>query len=481
MPYPGILRIIPALAAAVLIAATALACRPAGPAAGNPDFAMGINNTSINDMGVNDISINRIAYIDNDGQLATVNPDGSYRQLLTAGVVADAGRGTGGVLAQPLRAERVYSWPAWSPDGSRIAVSMIQGRESGPPEVSVQSLEAATGVGGPVFVNDDPLPIAEGTPHYVQWSPDGRMLGITAATREGLTLFVADGNPGDGIRAPSTPIAVHRGAPLYFDWSPDSRWLAVHSGEEVLALRFDATFTQATAQTIGRSRSFRTPAWSPDGEQLAWSGPGGDSEALWLSRPAQADYLPMRLAEVDGDCAFLWSPDGAVIALADRQNDGAPAYRRLRLIAADGSVERIVQEDDWTLAFFWEPAGGRLAWVSLNAEERTMEWRIDDGDIAGGGIGDVEGNGDGDRPAWGLQFSPTGAAFLMLAFFDQYARSHSPWAPDGSGITIAGDQQYLAQRRNGSSGGGSRIFVAGVEDGSLHDIAGGSLAVWSPR
>ena len=444
--------------------ALAPACRLAGPDAVHPDSAM---------------TINRIAYIDDDGQLTTVNPDGSRRQQLTLGVVADAVGRIGGITAQPLTAERIYSWPAWSPDGARIAVSLLDGSGSGPPEVSVQSLESATGVGGPVFVNADPIPIADGAPHYVQWSPNGRHLGITAATRDGLTLFVVDGNPADGVRAPAAPAAVRRGGPLYFNWSPDSRSMAVHSGEDVLALHFDAAFTQATVQPIGSSRSFRTPAWSPDGAQLAWSGPGGDSEALWISRPAQADYPPLRLAEVDGDCAFLWSPDGAVIALADRQMDGSPAYRRLRLIAADGSRERIIQQDDWTLAFFWAPAGRRLAWVSLNTEERTMEWRIDAGQLDGG---DADDNGDADdTPAGGLQFSPTGITFLMLAFFDQYAASHTPWAPDGSALAIAGDQQYLAQRRNGSSSGGARIFVAGADDGSLHNIAGGSLAVWSPR
>ena len=464
------LILILAVAAVCLLAIAAPACQPAYPDANGPHSAM---------------TINRIAYIDADGQLTTVNPDGSRRQQLTLGAVADAVDRIGGIVAQPLAADRLYSWPAWSPDGARIAVSQIDASQSGPPEISVRSLESATGVGGPVFVNADPIPIADGAPHYVQWSPNGRHLGITAATRDGLTLFVADGNLGDGIRAPANPVAVRRGSPLYFNWSPDSRSLAVHSGEEVLALHFDAAFTQATVQPIGQSRSFRTPVWSPDGAQLAWSGPGGDSEALWISRPAQTDYPPLRLAEVDGDCAFLWSPDGAVIAVADRQSDGSPAYRRLRLIAADGSQERIIQQDDWTLAFFWAPTGRQLAWVALNTEERAMEWRIDPGqldapDAANADDTDSDDNA-ADTPAGGLQFSPTGTAFLMLAFFDQYASSHTPWAPDGSALTIAGDQHYLSQRRNGSSSGGPRIFVAGATDGSLHNIAGGSLSVWSPR
>jgi len=131
------------LAALTAVLLAALAC------------ALGPGAAEHNEMSM---TINRIAYIDADGQLVTSNPDGSGRNLLTTGAVARAG----GILAQPQRSNVMYSWPVWSPDGSRIAVSLLRGDSPSDAQISLHSLESSTGVGGAAFVNEAPLTIAEG-------------------------------------------------------------------------------------------------------------------------------------------------------------------------------------------------------------------------------------------------------------------------------------------------------------------------------
>ena len=54
---------------------------------------------------------------------------------------------------------------------------------------------------------------------------------------------------------------------------------------------------------------------------------------------------------------------------------------------------------------------------------------------------------------------PAERVFTMFSFFDQYAYSHSPWSPDGARLVVAGSQGPVAERRNGHSPTGARVYV----------------------
>ena len=91
-----------------------------------------------------------------------------------------------------------------------------------------------------------------------------------------------------------------------------------------------------------------------------------------------------------------------------------------------------------------------------------------------------EGSGQVAEASELFRFRPSGEVFTMLSFFDQYAYSHSPWSPDSSRLVMAGSEGPVAERRNGHTPTGSRIYVVdAVGDASPQEIAQGSVAFWS--
>ena len=72
--------------------------------------------------------VNRIAYVSPNGNLYTVDPDGSGISQLTGSIQAQSeipGPSSGGIQAQPLQMNEYYTWPTWSADGTKLAVSKV--------------------------------------------------------------------------------------------------------------------------------------------------------------------------------------------------------------------------------------------------------------------------------------------------------------------------------------------------------------------
>ena len=507
------LPILPMLAATALLAALA-GCAglpslnpdlanpdPAGPtvapAAGetaeSPESAE--NDTPGTGASLN-LSVDRIAYIGPYGDLFTVNPDGSGQRRLTgvsqvrsrqadpAGPASPADAAAF-YRVQDLDFNESYAWPTWSPDGARLAVSRVRITPNRSLEVSVQVIDAVTGLSRIVYENDVPALIADGAPHYLYWSPDGEYLSFLAATRQGLTLFVVNPDTAEGA------VALERGAPLYFSWGGNGQSLIVHSREAVKLLQ--KPFDPAGALLLVNSLGFRTPALSPDGRRWALvSGDGsgtessgesggavsvGDGEDLAVGRAGRPilDTGPL--------VAFMWSPDGRTLAVADNPDPQGRIFRRLRLVDADGGNPRTLVEDS-LLAFYWSPNGERLAWVGVDAEEQVFEWNvIAPSGVDGGGPADLTNPENLAASAAGrklFRFRPSGEVFTMLSFFDQYAYSHSPWSPDSSRLVVAGSEGPIAERRNGHTPTGARVYVLdAVGNAPPQEIAQGSVAFWS--
>ena len=423
------------------------------------------------------MSVDRIAYIGPYGDLFTVNPDGSDERRLT-GVSQvrsrpsdPAGPASPSDTAafysvQDLDFNESYAWPTWSPDGSRIAVSRVQITANRSLEVSIQVIDAVTGISRIVYDNDVPAMVADGTPHYLYWSPDGTILSFLATTRQGLTLFAVNPDTIDGATA------LERGAPLYFSWDGDGQSLLVHSRKELKLL--ERPFHADTIQHLMNAEGFRTPALSPDGARWALSTSGIAGSGIYIGERADPGG-PRHILDTGPLVAFMWSPDGRTLAVADNPDPQGRIYQRVRLLAADGSGLRTLVEEP-LIAFFWAPNSERLAWVGIDPEEQVFELKVASASEAV--AADSESAATPVRELF--RFRPSGEVFTMLSFFDQYAYSHSPWSPDSTRLVMAGSEGPVAERRNGHTPTGARIYVVdAVGDAPPREIAQGNVAFWS--
>ena len=99
------------------------------------------------------------------------------------------------------------------------------------------------------------------------------------------------------------------------------------------------------------------PAWSPDGEWIAFSMAG----SLWEIRPGE-DKAYQLTANPTYDSSPAWSPDGRWIAYTADDN-----YRRINLMllsVATGESTALTQGDHVNLDPVWSPDGSKLVYVS---------------------------------------------------------------------------------------------------------------------
>jgi TolB protein len=164
--------------------------------------------------------------------------------------------------------------PAWSPDGNRLVFErafgpIIDDQASG----GLDLVTANTDGSGEQLILDIAGNARE--PHDAQWSPDGtriavNVLNIKARPRNGSAIYVLDAD-GSNLRR-VTPMRLNAGNP---DWSPDGKRIVFNSSYEgqaaveIYTIRPDGGGLKRVRREPRNSFSFE-PVWSPDGERIAF-------------------------------------------------------------------------------------------------------------------------------------------------------------------------------------------------------------------
>jgi Tol biopolymer transport system component len=207
-----------------------------------------------------------------------VNPDGTGEIRLTEDTADDL-------------------WPAWSPDGSKIA--FISTRDEAAFDLYVMNADSTgvtrllrdgTGVTDPAWspdgikiafesgrggsrdiwlINSDGSGLTRLTDHPAMdeqpaWSPDGSRIAFVSR-RDGIddpNIYVMNAD-GTG----ETRLSNHEGVDFRPAWSPDGTRIAFESDADIYVMNADGSGLMNLTDDLGEDRS---PAWSPDGTKIAF-------------------------------------------------------------------------------------------------------------------------------------------------------------------------------------------------------------------
>jgi Tol biopolymer transport system component len=275
--------------------------------------------------------------------------------------------------------------------------------------------------------------------HTTRWSPDGRSIAFLSGDEDTTILVVQ----GDGSNLRTVADRVIGNGPNTYTWSPDSTKIAfsrqVYGGaysldrEQLYAVEVTAQIGGAGDDRSGikqisddRVLSQVHPAWSPNGERLAYAGFYGEIGVINADGSGATTLVEGVEDGVRAERSPVWSPDGSQIAfvpLVDDPNRGE--NRELYVVNSDGTgLRRLTNKAGDESQPVWSPDGSQIAFVA---------------------------DGDGDEEVYVV--AADGSVTTRLT--DNYdAFDFAPaWSPDGHYIV------YVSNRYDFSSVAESDLYI----------------------
>jgi Tol biopolymer transport system component len=305
---------------------------------------------------------------DNKSDLYSMNADGSDQTFL---------------MANPDR----YHAPVWSPDGRKIAFAAGEHRLSAK-DIYVMNADGS---------NRIRLTNNETSNEYPVWSPDSQKIAfISGAANLDFDLYIVNAD-GNGLTrlvdSPSPlkpPTEEAQGAPpisLYFalttgrsgySWAANSQQIAFTARLDkdelqIYVISIDGSNLRPLTEM---SRDNLYPAWSPDGQKIAFFHLSERKSQLYVMN---ADGSDLNLLSKDPDAEpiiqqLIWSPDSQKIVFWATYQEELDPF--LYVVHADGSGQLVLSGDsDFTQGKYlvWSPNSQQIAFTSGRSFETNRD------------------------------------------------------------------------------------------------------------
>ncbi len=199
-----------------------------------------------------------------------------------------------------------------------------------------------------------------------RWSPDGTRFAYVFRAENFSEIFVMnrDGSNPQRLTDSQSPILQDDDWAFSPAWSPDGQRLAFTSDSNsynpmLWVMQADGSGKRQLVSANSGLDAVESPAWSPDGKTIAFTGFRNGLSQIYRYELDSKAVSPVT-ATSQGALDPAWSPDGQWIAYVAREEDRTSVH----VIRADGSGDGRVSRAESVRSPVWSPDGHQLAFLA---------------------------------------------------------------------------------------------------------------------
>jgi hypothetical protein len=376
---------------------------------------------------------------------------------------------TGRRVAVADGTDGVLGFPAWSPDGTRIAATRLSETED-----AIVVFDAAAAVSGaaaePVVI----LQSATIDPFYLFWRPDGSGVSYLANEAGDLSMRIAPADGSGPLDGSGQGAKVRSGSPFYYDWIGEDRLLAhIGLGADAFLGEIGLDGKEA-APALDGTGNFRSAVVSHD--QASFGFVRADDAGTGQIVVAARDGTREQEMPVLGSSAIVFDPTASTVAAIGptdpRQAAAGFPLGPVRLMdAATGEVRTLL--DGLVVGFWWSPDGSTIAALRVQPVAGAGSSLVPRPSASGGAETEIRlvfvDVASGEIRSDPVVRPAPRFVTQVLAYFDQYTLSHRVWAPDSASLVLPE-----------ATDAGTTQLTVHFADGRPSAALEGEIGFWSP-